>query len=460
MRQQISEDYTAFLRSKAPRVASVGIEPAEMHSSLFDYQRAVTEFCIRKGRAALFLDTGLGKSACILEWCEQMARAGNGYALILTPLAVAKQFEREAAKFGYDARVVRSDEDVRPGTNVCNYDRLDLLRPERFCAVALDESSVLKSFSGKTTRALIETFRDTPYKLCATATPAPNDHMELGNHAEFLGIMQSNEMLARWFLSDQTQMGRYRLKGHAINDFWDWIASWARCAENPSDLGFDGSKFILPPMRVHRHKAFGDIRPAAGSLFIEDMSATNIHQIKRQTADARADAASSLVNAEPAEPWLVWTDTDYEADSVKRRLPDAIELRGSMTASAKETAIERFLAGRETLITKPSIAGMGLNFQHCARMLYVGRTFSYEQFYQSVRRCWRFGQAREVDVHIIVAEGEDQIGRVIDRKAADHAAMKRAMADAMKRSAQKSEVKVPYNPTHIGRLPTWLKSAA
>ena len=460
MSQQISEDYTAFLRSKAPRVASVGIEPAEMHSSLFDYQRAVTEFCIRKGRAALFLDTGLGKSACILEWCEQMARAGNGYALILTPLAVAKQFEREAQKFGYSARVVRSDDDVRPGTNVCNYDRLDLLRPERFCAVALDESSVLKSFAGKTTRALIATFKDTPYKLCATATPAPNDHMELGNHAEFLGIMQSNEMLARWFISDQTQMGRYRLKRHAINDFWDWIASWARCAENPSDLGFDGSKFILPPMRVHRHKTFGDIRPAAGSLFIEDMSATNIHRIKRQTADARAEAASSLVNAEPAEPWLVWTDTDYEADSVKRRLPDAIELRGSMTASAKEGAIERFLAGRETLITKPSIAGMGLNFQHCARMIYVGRTFSYEQFYQSVRRCWRFGQTREVDVHIIVAEGEDQISRVIDRKAADHAAMKRAMAQAMKRSAQKSEVKVPYNPTHIGRLPTWLKSAA
>ena len=460
MSQQISEDYTAFLRSKAPRVASVGIEPAEMHSSLFDYQREVAAFCIRKGRAALFLDTGLGKSACILEWCEQMARAGNGYALILTPLAVAKQFEREAQKFGYSARVVRSDDDVRPGTNVCNYDRLDLLRPERFCAVALDESSVLKSFAGKTTRALIATFKDTPYKLCATATPAPNDHMELGNHAEFLGIMQSNEMLARWFISDQTQMGRYRLKGHAINDFWDWIASWARCAENPSDLGFDGSKFILPAMHAHRHKTFGDIRPAAGSLFVEDMSATNIHRIKRQTADARADAASSLVHAESAEPWLVWTDTDYEADSVKRRLPDAIELRGSMTASAKETAIERFLAGRETLITKPSIAGMGLNFQHCARMIYVGRTFSYEQFYQSVRRCWRFGQAREVDVHIIVAEGEDQIGRVIDRKAADHAAMKRAMADAMKRSAQKSEVKVPYNPTHIGRLPTWLKSAA
>ena len=456
----ISPDYAAFLASKAPRPSAVGIEPGPMHEALFDYQRAVTEFCVRQGRAALFLDTGLGKSACILEWSEQMARASNGYALILTPLAVAKQFEREAAKFGYEARVVRSDADVKPGINVCNYDRLDLLNPVRFGAVALDESSVLKSFTGKTTRALIETFRDTPYRLCATATPAPNDHMELGNHAEFLGIMASNEMLARWFISDQTQMGRYRLKGHAITDFWDWIASWARCAENPADLGFDGSRFVLPPMQVHRHKTFGDIRPAAGALFVEDMSATNIHHVKRQTAEARAEAAAALVAAEPGEPWIVWTDTDYEADAVKHRIAGAIELRGSMTANAKEEAIERFLAGRETLITKPSIAGMGLNFQHCARMIYVGRSFSYEQFYQSARRCWRFGQTRAVDVHIIVAEGEDQIGRVIDRKAADHAAMKRAMAEAMKRAAQKSEVKAPYNPTHVGRLPTWLKSVA
>ena len=456
----ISPDYAAFLASKAPRPSAVGIEPGPMHEALFDYQRAVTEFCVRQGRAALFLDTGLGKSACILEWSEQMARASNGYALILTPLAVAKQFEREAAKFGYEARVVRSDADVKPGINVCNYDRLDLLNPVRFGAVALDESSVLKSFTGKTTRALIETFRDTPYRLCATATPAPNDHMELGNHAEFLGIMASNEMLARWFISDQTQMGRYRLKGHAITDFWDWIASWARCAENPADLGFDGSRFVLPPMQVHRHKTFGDIRPAAAALFVEDMSATNIHHVKRQTAEARAEAAAALVAAEPGEPWIVWTDTDYEADAVKHRIAGAIELRGSMTANAKEEAIERFLAGRETLITKPSIAGMGLNFQHCARMIYVGRSFSYEQFYQSVRRCLRFGQTRAVDVHIIVAEGEDQIGRVIDRKAADHAAMKRAMAEAMKRAAQKSEVKAPYNPTHVGRLPTWLKSVA
>ena len=459
----ISPDYAAFLAAKAPRPVASGVDPAPMHDALFDYQRAAVDFCIRQGRAALFLDTGLGKSACILEWCEQMARTANGSALILTPLAVAKQFEREAAKFGYECRVVRHASDVRPGINVCNYDRLDLLDVSAFGAVALDESSILKSFTGKTTRALIDRFQDTPYRLCATATPAPNDHMELGNHAEFLGIMRAQEMLARWFINDtSTASQHWRLKRSAVQDFWDWVASWARCAETPADLGFDASRFILPPMEVVRHATYGDLRAPAGSLFLDDLSATNMHEVKRQTADARAEAAADLVAAEPGEPWLVWVDTDYEADAVKARMPAAVELRGSMTPEIKEAAIERFLAGGCTLITKPGIAGMGLNFQHCARMIYVGRSFSYEQFYQSVRRCWRFGQTRPVQVHIVVAEGEDQIGRVIDRKADDHRKMKRAMADAMKRSAYAGNphAKVKYNPTHIGRLPTWLRSAA
>lgn len=459
----ISQDYAAFLASKAPRPQASGFEPGPMHDALFDYQRDVVAFCLRQGRAALFLDTGMGKSICTIEWCEQAARASNGYALILTPLAVAKQFEREAKKFGYEARVVRSQEDVKPGINICNYDRLDLLDLSVFGAVALDESSILKSFNGKTTRALISAFADTPYRLCATATPAPNDHMELGNHAEFLGIMNSQEMLARWFINDtSTASQQWRLKKSAVHDFWDWVASWARCAESPADLGYDASKFVLPALNIHRHQAFGDIRPAAGSLFIEDMSATNIHDVKRQTADVRAKAVDDLVNAEPNEPWLIWCDTDYEADALVKYLANAIEIRGSMSPEKKETAIEAFITSSVTLITKPSVAGMGLNFQHCARMAYVGRNFSYESFYQSVRRCWRFGQTREVEVHLIVAEGEDQIGRVIDQKADGHKAMKRAMAEAMKRAAYagKQNAKVKYNPNHIGEFPKWLKSAA
>jgi len=453
-------DYAAFLASKAPRAQAVGIEPTALALHLFDFQKDATAFCLRQGRAALFLDTGLGKTACELEWCMQAAAATNGRALILTPLAVARQIEREALRFGYDVRVVRDQSEVRDGINICNYDRLDKLDTAAFGAVALDESSILKSFNGATTRALIQGFAGTRFKLAATATPAPNDHMELGQHAEFLGIMPSNEMLMRWFVADQTQMGRYRLKGHGEADFWDWMASWSRCAETPADLGYDASRYVLPELRTHRHRAMGDVRAPAGALFVEDLSATNIHSIKRQTAETRARTVAALIAADPGETWVVWCDTDYESDALRALLTGAIEVRGSHPIERKEAALTSFAAGEaKVIITKPSVAGMGLNWQHCARVAFVGRSFSYEAWYQAVRRCWRFGQTRAVDVHLMVAEGEDQIGRVIARKAADHVTMKRAMSAAMQRSrVDAAGLKVSYNPTHIGRLPGWLKS--
>ena len=456
----MTPEYAAFLAGKAPRAVRTGIEPAPFHEALRPDQRDVTGFCLRQGRAAIFGDTGTGKSLNELEWCEQAAHATNGYALILTPLAVAKQFEREAQKFGYDARVVRSREDVRAGINVCNYDRLDLLNADAFGAVALDESSILKSFNGRTTAKLMAAFKDTPFRLCATATPAPNDHMELGQHSQFLGVMDSNEMLARWFVSDQTEMGRYRLKKHGVTDFWDWVASWARCYETPADLGYDIPGFVLPELKIIRHQAMGDVRPPSGALFLEDLSATNIHDVKRQTAKTRAEKVAELIDAEPDEQWLIFCDTDYEAVELRSVLPGAIEVKGSMPPELKERNIERFLQDRVHMISKPSIMGMGLNLQHVARMAYVGRTFSYESYYQSVRRCWRYGQKRPVYVHIVVAEGEDQIGRVIDRKAESHREMKAAMSAAMRRAlAQSREVKIKYNPQHIGRFPKWLKSA-
>lgn len=455
------EDYAAFLASKAPRPQAVGIEPGDMPAHLFDYQAECVRFGLRQGRAAMFLDTGLGKTRIQLEWCRQAASASNGRALLLTPLAVARQIEREGLALGYDVRVIRAQDDARDGINVCNYDRLGALDTVQFGAVSLDESSILKSFTGATTRALIASFAEHRFKMCATATPAPNDHMELGQHAEFLGIMPSNEMLARWFVSDQTQMGRYRLKGHAEHEFWDWMASWSRCAETPADLGYDASRFVLPALNVIRHRASGDIRAPAGTLFLADLSATNIHDVKRQTADARADAVAELVAAEPGESWVVWCDTDYEADALKKAIPDAVEVRGSHPVERKEESLAAFASGDvRHIITKPSVAGMGLNWQHAARVAFVGRSFSYEAWYQAVRRCWRFGQQRPVDVHLIVAEGEDQIGRVIDRKADDHKKMKRAMADAMKRArGRSSELKVIYDPQHNGRVPAWLVSA-
>lgn len=456
-RNNLLPDYEAFLAGKAPRTQAAGFEPDPFPPHLFDYQRAATAFCLRLGRAALFLDTGLGKTVCEIEFAAQCARRTGLPSLILTPLAVARQIEREGLRFDYDIRVVRDQSEVGPGINVCNYDRLDRLDPAAFGCVVLDESSILKSFTGKVSRALISMFAGTPYRLAATATPAPNDHVELGTHSEFLGVMPQHEMLVRWFLNDSADTGTWRLKGHAVRAFWDWCASWAVMAETPDDLGFDGSRHVLPQMIVHRHKVAGIVKAPMGELFSADVSATSMHAVKRQTAAARAADLAEMI-LQDDQPWLVWVDINDEADAVRAVLPDAREVRGSMTAEAKEHAIARFLDGStRILIGKASAMGQGLNLQHCASMAFLGRSFSYEQWYQAVRRCWRFGQTRPVHVHLMVAEGEDQIGRVLSRKAAGHDAMKVAMRAATRRAASaSSEVRVPYQPSHAGRLPGWL----
>jgi hypothetical protein len=460
-----SDDYLAFLHSKEARAQRRGLtEPVSIGAHLFSYQAHCVDFLLQAGTGGLFLDTGLGKTLVQLEWCQHAAEATNGRALILTPLAVARQIEREGEAFGYECRVIRDQAEAREGINICNYDRLDKLDPAAFGAVALDESSILKSFAGKTSRGLIEAFAGHRFKLCATATPAPNDHMEIGQHADFLGLMRSNEMLSRFFINDASKASQeWRLKRHAEGAFWDWMASWSRMGSHPSDLGYslDDDRFTLPPLEVIRHRA-ADSAPRVGEgLFgVEVMSATNIHDLKRHTIDARADVAAHLVTGS-TEAWVVWCDTDYEADALAARLPDAIEVRGSHSIELKEERLAAFASGQaRVLISKPSICGFGLNWQHCARMAFVGRSFSYEAWYQAVRRCWRFGQTRTVEAHVVVAEGETAIGRVIDRKAADHLKMKSAMRAAMSRDrGTASATSVPYRPTHDGRMPTWLKSA-
>ena len=455
----MNEKYLKFLSSKAPRVMASGIEPGPMPDHLFDFQAAAVSFAIRQGRAALFEDTGLGKTRQELEFIKQCIAPTNGTGLILTPLAVSWQIEAEGLELGYDCRLVKDQSGVRPGINICNYDRLDLLDCSSFDAVALDESSCLKNFSGVMTRSLIAAFKDCKFRLCATATPAPNDHTELGNHAEFLGIMAMSDMLIRWFINDTNDTGTWRLKGHAQRDFWDWMASWAIMASSPTDLGFDGSKFVLPPMEIVRHQVLAEIVPDDG-LFGFNVSATNMFALKKQTADVRADAVAKLVYAEPNEPWVIWCDTDGEADALLKRIPEATEVRGSHSPEKKEERLAAFSSGKSRIIiTKAKIAGMGLNWQHAARMAFVGRSFSYEAWYQAVRRCWRFGQKRPVIVHLIVAEGEDQIGRVIDAKSDGHASMKANMRTAsMRAMGRSSNIKVPYLPKHEGRLPLWLKA--
>ena len=318
------DEYRQFLASKRPSVIASGLSVIpDLHPALAPHQRDCIAFGLKQGRWGLFLDTGLGKTLCELEWCKHVAAATNGRALILAPLAVAMQHKREADKWGYEnVRVIRDMSQVADGINICNYDRLDIIDPGEFGAVALDESSILKSFTGKTTQALIAAFRSHRFRLAATATPAPNDHMEIGTHAEFLSVMDSNEMLSRFFINDTMEASqKWRIKRHAEQSFWDWMASWSRMAETPADLGHDASAYVLPAMHVIRHKAAGDIRPAAGALFAGDVSATTLHDVKRQTADARADMVASLVPADG--PCVVWCDTDYEADAIMARVRTA-----------------------------------------------------------------------------------------------------------------------------------------
>lgn len=460
--------YQEFLASKALRAKDRGLSKVpELSPHLFGFQRHSVEFALKAGCAGLFLDTGLGKTECQLEWCQKAIEATNQKALILTPLAVAGQTKRRADRWGYEARVIRDQSEAGPGINICNYDRLDKIDPSQFGAVSLDEASILKSFTGKTTRALIEAFKGARFKLAATATPAPNDHMELGNYAEFLDVMAANEMLSRFFINDtSTASQHWRLKGHAVNSFWDWMSSWARMAEKPSDItanNADDDQYQLAPFEVIRHRAKDSAidRELADLFGAPKLSATNLHEIKRQTIDNRAETAAAAVMTEAGEPWIIWVDTDYEADALKAVLPDAIEIRGSQSADEKERKIEAFATGQARhIIGKPSMIGFGLDWSHCARMAFVGRSYSYETFYQAVRRCWRFGQSRTVKVHIVVAEGESEIGRVIDRKANDHAGMKLAMRNAMRRAiGQSSIVKVPYQPKSKTGLPQWISAA-
>ena len=458
-------DYQSFIASKRIVAQPAGFEPPALTAAMFPHQRDVTAFALRQGRAALFLDTGLGKSLCALEWSRCVAEHTGRPVLILTPLAVAAQFVREGERFGIDVRHVREDADC-DGAAICvaNYERLHLLRPERFAGVVLDESSILKSMMGATKRALVEAFRDHRFKLCCTATPAPNDYMELGNHAEFLAVMQSNEMLSRFFVNDtSTASQSWRLKGHGVSEFWSWIASWARCVSLPSDLGYDDAGYALPPLRLHQHMVATDPTLMRGDkLFrVPDMSATAIHREKRLTVDSRADALAAIVAAEPAEPWVLWCDTDYEADALAERITDAVEIRGSMPSATKEDRIVAFSEGRaRSIITKPSLTGFGLNWQHCARVGFVGLSFSYESFYQAVRRCWRFGQARPVEVHIAMADTERATWDVVSRKAGDHDGMKAEMRAAMKRIAVTHETKTAYRPGEPMQLPAWLRRTA
>lgn len=443
----VTDDYQKFLESKIVKQQASGfeIEESKLNKHLFDWQRKIVAWALRLGRAALWESCGLGKSVQQLSWASEVYKHTGKPVLILTPLAVASQTAREAAKFGIDGvRVARDQSEVSPIT-ITNYQKLDHFDPSAFVGVVLDESSILKSFMGTTKQQLVNSFANTPYRLACTATPAPNDHMELGNHAEFLGIMPSNEMLSRWFINDPANVGKYRLKGHATDDFWKWICSWACCIDSPADLGYDSTGFDLPPLNFIENCVHVDITSDSGSSLFrgEILNATTLHQEMKRTSADRAEAVAALIDRspkDPGSPWLIWCNTDYEADDLKANIPNAVEVRGSHKDSYKEKVFEQFANNEiEILITKPSIAGFGLNWQNCHRMAFVGLSYSFEALYQALRRSWRFGQTKPVEAHVFFASTEGEILTTIKRKQADHIAMQSNMAKAMKEHFEMGE---------------------
>lgn len=455
------KEYREFIANRATKVKSEGFTPNSYNQRLKVHQKNVIDFALNKGRSAAFLDTGLGKSLIELEFANQCAEYTGKPSLILTPLAVAGQMVREGQKFGIDARQIREQHEVGAGVMVANYERLSKLDPSCFGAVILDESSILKSFAGRIRTMMIEAFGDTPFKLAATATPSPNDHMELGNHAEFLGVMRQQEMLSKWFINDtSTASQEWRLKGHARDDFWQWVASWSRCATMPSDLGGDDTGYALPDVIRELHVVEADTsQDTQGLLFrIPELSATSFHDEKRKTLQDRCQRAAELANSHD-KPVTVWCESNDESTLLAKLVKGAVELRGDQKPEEKERILEGFAAGEfRAIVTKPKLAGFGLNWQHCAHAVFASISYSYEQHYQAVRRSHRFGQSQQVRNDIVVSDTEMQIWNVINEKAAKHGEMKTAMADAMKKAQSDTKRMVAYDRPLDLWFPEWLKS--
>ena len=454
------QEYRQFIASRAVTTQMQGFTPKPINDMAKAHQVAALDFALNRGKSAAFLDTGLGKSFIELEWARQVSKETGKPALILTPLAVAGQMVREGVKFGIEARQIREQHEVGAGIMVANYERLPKLDPASFGGVVLDESSILKSFGGKTVTLLCEMFRNTPYKLAATATPAPNDHMEIGQHSDFLDVMPGPEMLSRWFIADQKKMGAYRLKGHATDNFWSWVASWSRCATLPSDLGGDDTGYVLPKIKRQVHTITADrmVNVEDGMLFrIPEMSATSFHKEKRLTLQERCEKAAEL--ADTGKPVTVWCETNEESALLTSLIDGAVEVRGDQKPEEKEARLLGFADGEyRAIVTKPKLAGFGVNWQHCAHAVFASISFSYEQHYQAVRRSHRFGQKEQVRNDIVIADTEAQVWEIVQRKSQDHDTMKTAMAKAMKSAQTNSSLRVEYGDRQKLVFPAWLKS--
>lgn len=464
MVEKVNAPYQEFLARKEISDPMTGIaDIGPMHECLFPHQRDIVAWALRRGRAALFAGTGLGKSLMELVWAQKVAEHTGKPILHLAPLAVSAQLVREAYKFDIPAHQVARQSDCDDGINITNYQKVEHFDLSAFGGVILDESSILKSTDGHYRTRLIESCQSIPFRLAATATPAPNDFMELGNHAEFLGIMKYTDMLATFFTHDGGDTSKWRLKGHAENEFWKWMASWAVMLRKPSDLGYPNDGYDLPPLQYHNHVVNVDYAPSLDTGLLFPMQAATLQErigARRGSASDRVARAASITPTD--RPFVWWCSLNSESEGLAKSIPGAVEVRGSDSEESKERKLIDFSEGRiRVLVSKPSICGFGMNWQHCADTGFVGLTDSFEQFYQAIRRFWRFGQTRQVNCHIISAETEGATVSNIRRKEADADRMAAAMV--MHTSKITSELirgqvrdTPSYCPNMPVLLPTWL----
>ena len=448
--------YDDFINSKSRTFENMGIDVDRnsLNSNMFEFQKDIVRWALKKGRAAIFAECGLGKTLMQLSWADEIRKHTGGKILILAPLAVAPQTKEEGEKFGIPVNICESQDDVIDGINITNYEKIDKFTGNRFQAVVLDESSILKSFTSSTRNKLIDNFSRVPFRLACTATPAPNDHMELGNHSEFLGVMTRAEMLSMYFVHDGGNTAKWRLKGHAEDVFWNWMASWAVFIDNPKNLDYEVDGYDLPKLNINEIIVDGD------EVTSETLTLTQRRQARKESLELRCKAAADLVNSSD-EQWLVWCDLNDESAMLKNLIDNAVEIKGSDKATHKTGSMLNFSDNLiKCLVTKPSIAGFGMNWQQCHNMIFVGLSDSYEKYYQAVRRCYRFGQKNEVNVYIIISAKEGAVKANIERKQEDAKKMQDSMIKLTKEVTKKelqvtTRIMTEYVPKVKMVLPDW-----
>lgn len=459
-------DYKKFINKKRMTTINGGfdVEVSTLNPLLFDYQKDIVRWALKKGKAAIWSGTGTGKTNMELEFAKQVHLKTGGDTLIIAPLAVAYQTISEGRKFGYDVNICRKQNDVKKGTNITNYEMMHHFNPEKFTGIIIDESGILKSFTGKYRTQLIEMFKNTPYKLSATATPAPNDYMEIGNHAEFTGVMTRTEMLSTFFVHDGGETSKWRLKGHAKSEFWEWIATWAVVLEKPSDLGYSDKGFILPDLRIHEVIVEGPKNPYC---LVPEIAQTlqERRQARKDSLEARVSKAAEIANTAGGQV-VVWCDLNIESESLKKAIDGSVEVKGSDKPEHKVNTAMGFAEGDiKTIVSKPSIFAWGMNWQNCNKMIFTGLSDSYEQYYQAIRRIWRYGQTKDVNVYIVTSEAEGAVKNNIERKEKDAQKMiaemikhtKKILTDEIHGTVKET---IGYYPTETMRLPDWLRRAA